>query len=96
MTHHRDDGEALVHRFLTEHDGRLTELSAQERENLLGAIRQLGLAWKAHRQAATEQDRTRALREVDAAMAEIDLLAEQVLAMHSDEGLARAIRSLPI
>lgn len=93
---HRDDGEALVHRFRADHLQRLERLGEAEREDLFEAVRQLGAAWAAHRSAASEQERTRALREVDAAMAEIDLMAERILAAHSDEDLARALRSLQV
>lgn len=93
---HPDDGETLVHRFLAEHVQRLGRLTASERDDLLDAVRQLGSAWGAHRAASSEQDRTRALREVDAAMVEIDMVAERVVASHSDAELARALRTLSV
>jgi hypothetical protein len=93
---HRDDGEALVHRFLADHVHRLGQLPASERDSLLEAVRELGQAWGAHRSAASEQERTRALREVDAAMAEIDELAERLVLAHSDEDLAHALRTLRV
>jgi hypothetical protein len=95
MDHH-DEGEALVHRFRSDHVQRLERLDPSEQQDLLEAVRQLGAAWSAHRSAASEQERTRALREVDAAMVELDLVAERILATHSDEDLARALRSLQV
>jgi hypothetical protein len=95
MDHH-DEGEALVHRFRSDHVQRLERLEPGEQQDLLDAVRQLGVAWGAHRSAASEQERTRALREVDAAMVELDLVAERILATHSDEDLARALRSLQV
>jgi hypothetical protein len=93
---HRDYGESLVRKFLAEQVQRLGQLDPSERDDMVDAVRQLGAAWEAHRTAGSEQDRTRALREVDAAMADIDVLAERVLAAHSDEVLARALRTLRI
>lgn len=90
-----DEGDVLVHRFLTDHPQQLGRLSSGERDDVLESIRQLGCAWAAHRLAPTEQDRTRALREVDAAMAELDLLAERLAATHGDEELARILRTMP-
>lgn len=91
-----DDGEVLVHRFLADHVQQLGRLSSGERDDVIEAIRQLGGAWASHRLARTEQDRTRALREVDAAMAELDLLAERLAATYGDGELARILRTMRV